>query len=79
MCQMLDVRCQVSDIRCQVSGAKCHMFSSSFFFFFIYKELELVFGGSVINGAYPGYLKRYRLQETLNLLKCADDSPDSTS
>ena len=43
------VRCQVSGVKCHVSGVKCHFF----FLFSSDKVLELVGGGSVINGAYP--------------------------
>ena len=47
-CQVSGVRCQVSGVTCQVSGVRCHMT-----FFFFYKDVKLVRGGSVINGAYP--------------------------
>ena len=40
--------CHMSGVRCCVSGVKCHIF-----FLFIFKVVELVRGGSVINGAYP--------------------------
>ena len=49
---MSGVRCQVSGVRCQVSGVRCQVIFLDFFF---YKLLELVGGGSVINGAYPVY------------------------
>ena len=39
------VTCQVSHVRCQVSGVACQTF-------FVDKEVTLVGGGSVINGAY---------------------------
>ena len=42
--QVSGVRCQVSGVSCQVSGVTC---------IFFYKVVELVGGGSVINGAYP--------------------------
>ena len=49
---MSGVSCQVSGVRCQVSGVRCHMAFFSFSFSFG-EEVELVGGGSVINGAYP--------------------------
>ena len=54
-CQVSGVTCQVSHVRCQVSHVTCEM--SLFSIFFFYKEVELVGGGSVINGAYPDILK----------------------
>ena len=50
-CQVSGVRCQVSHVRCQVSGVTCHIF----LLLFLDIEVELVGGGSVINGAYPVY------------------------
>jgi hypothetical protein len=53
------VRCQVSGGRCHVAGVRCHMSGVSFMlivyynFIFQDKVVELVGGGSVINGAYP--------------------------
>ena len=44
---MSGVRCHVSHVRCHVSGVTCHMY------FFFYKLVGLVGGGSVINGSYP--------------------------
>ena len=46
---MLGVRCQVSGVICQVSGVTCQQT----FLGEGDKEVELVGGGSVINGAYP--------------------------
>ena len=48
---MSGVRCHVSGVRYQVSGVRCQM--SGDFFFYFYKVVGLVGGGSVINGAYP--------------------------
>ena len=45
------VMCKVSHVMCHVSHVTSHV--SHFWFFFVYKEVELVGGGSVINGAYP--------------------------
>ena len=45
MCQVSGVKCHVSYVRCQVSHV--------FVFFFLDKDVGLVGGGSVINGAYP--------------------------
>ena len=46
------IRCPVSGVRCQVSGVRCKV-SFYFYFFSSDKVVELVGGGSVINGAYP--------------------------
>ena len=47
----------MSGVKCQVSGVTCHMFFVFLFFCFFYKKfynvVELVGGGSVINGASP--------------------------
>ena len=57
ICQVSYVRCPVSVVRCPVSGAKCqvsHVGSHvSKYIFFLDKEVELVGGGSDINGAFP--------------------------
>ena len=50
MCYVSGVMCQLSGVRFQVSGVKCKV--SGVFFFFT-KVVELLSGGSVINGAYP--------------------------
>ena len=50
MCHMSGVTCQVSGVRCQVSSVSCHMLDLSFNFF-LDKDVELVGGGSGINGA----------------------------
>ena len=61
-CHMSCVRCQVSGGTCQMSRVMCHvsgvMSQVSHVSFkkkktFLYKVVELVGGGSVINGAYP--------------------------
>ena len=52
ICHMSGVRCQVSGVRCQVSSVRCQV-SGDFFFnllYFLDKEVELVGGGSVIDG-----------------------------
>ena len=55
VCHVSGVTCQVSRVRCHVSGVTCQVIlsSSSFLSLFLEKLLELVGGGSVINGAYP--------------------------
>ena len=50
-CHVSCVRCQVSVVGCQVSGVMCYFFRV--FICFFHKAVELVGGGSVINGAYP--------------------------
>ena len=52
-CQVSGVRCQVLGDTCHVPGVTCHMSCVMSHFFLFYKVLELVVGGSVINGAYP--------------------------
>ena len=47
MCHMSRVRYHMSGFTCQLSGVKCHHC------YFFYKVVEVVDGGSVINGAYP--------------------------
>ena len=42
---------RISGVTCQVSHVRCHMH-------FFYKVVELVGGGSVINGAYPVFFDR---------------------
>ena len=55
---MSRVRCHLSGILCQVFCVRCHM---SYIYFF-YKVVELVGGGSVINGAYPvQFMKKVKL------------------
>ena len=44
--------CQVSHVRYHMSGVTCQVSHVTYFYFF-YKVVELVGGGSVINGAYP--------------------------
>ena len=41
---------------CHVSGIRCNVFC---YCFFVDKVVELVSGGSVINGAYPVYFNKY--------------------
>ena len=55
-CQVSGVRRQVLGVRCHVSGVTCQV--SCFLLLFFFKVVELVGGGSVINGAYPVYLYR---------------------
>ena len=57
---MSHVRCQVSGVRCQVSHVKV---------------VELVGGGSVINGAYPVQFKK----QVLNEKKCNVNSDEKES
>ena len=52
MCHMSHVRYHVSDYRCYMSDVMCHV-SDVGSIFFKDKVVELVGGGSVINGAYP--------------------------
>ena len=54
----LCVICHVSRVTCHVSHVTCQLSHVFFFFFFLFfkkmdKGVELVGGGSVINGAYP--------------------------
>ena len=49
MCHVSGVSYQVSSVRCHMSGVTCQV---KLFMFFFYKEVELVGGGFVINGAY---------------------------
>ena len=46
MCHVSHVTCHVSHVTCHVSRVTCHMH-------FFYKEVKLVAGESVINGASP--------------------------
>ena len=52
---MSRVTCHVSRVMCHVSRVTCHM-SHVFFFVFFDKLVELIGGGSVINGATPSSL-----------------------
>ena len=52
-CQVSGVRCQVLGVRCQVSGVRCHFFLKKKEKEKMYKVVELVGVGSVINGATP--------------------------
>ena len=69
---MLGVTCQLSLVRCHVSGVTCHNFFLFFFFssFFIDKVLELVGGGSFINGATPSSFKNYMCLGTQICIPC---------
>ena len=51
--------CHVSCVLCQVSRVMCHIKKNLFFLSLkkVDKVVELVGGGSVINGAYPVYIK----------------------
>ena len=64
MCHMSRVMCHVSCVMCHVSRVTCHMSKKKLYFNFLIfflllflkkldKVVELVGGGSVINGAYP--------------------------
>ena len=46
---MSHVVCHVFSVTCQVSGVMCNIF------FLFYNVVELVGGGSVINGTFPVY------------------------
>ena len=56
---MLGVMCHVSHVRCHVSGVRCQV-SNIIIISFVYKVVELVGGGSVINGAYPSSLEGFK-------------------
>ena len=58
-CHMSHVMCHMSSVRWQVSGVKCHSFLVC-----VDKMVELVGGGSLINGAYPVYIKVYFVMTT---------------
>ena len=45
MCHMSHVTCHMSHVTCHISHVTCHMSQE--------EVVELVSGGSVINGAYP--------------------------
>ena len=57
MCHMSGVTCQVSLVTCHASRVTCHIII--IIIFFLFKEVELVDGGSVNNGVYPIYLLYY--------------------
>ena len=70
-CNMSHVMCQLSRVRCHVSGVTCnHFFLFFFSSFFIDKVLELVGGGSVINGANPSSFKNYLCLGTQICIPC---------
>ena len=50
MCHVSCVKCQVSSVTCHISGVACHF---CLLFFSLGEGLDLLGGGSVINGAYP--------------------------
>ena len=52
--------CHMSGVTRHMSGVMCQVFRVIFLIliFFFDKVLELVGGGSVINGAYPDYFKK---------------------
>ena len=47
------VTCHMLRVMCQLSRVRCHMSHIIILFFYLDKVVELVGGGSVINGAYP--------------------------
>ena len=49
------VTCHMSHVTCDVSHVMCHVSNVILFylFYFFDKVVKLIFGGSVINGAYP--------------------------
>ena len=49
VCQVSHIMCHVSHVICHVSSVTCHTFEFDFY----YNLLQLVGGGSVLNGAYP--------------------------
>ena len=51
MCHVSRVMCHVSCVTCHVLRVTCHV--SIFLIFFLDKVVNLIGGGSVINGAYP--------------------------
>ena len=61
ICHVSIVTCHVSPVMCHMSHVTCHLSHVKIFFFYIFfnplnifdKVVELVGGGSVINGAYP--------------------------
>ena len=79
MCHVSRVMCHMTRVTCHVSRVVCHMSKKNLLHFFIKKKLkikknylqkildivvELVGGGSVINGAYPSsflYYFKYKL------------------
>ena len=52
MLKLIVANCHMSGGRCQVSCVRCQV-SHFFILFPLYKVVELVSAGSVINGAYP--------------------------
>ena len=54
--------CHVSGVTCQMSHVTCHMSNIDIFF---YKVLKLVFGGSLINGAYPVWFLDFSYQKLI--------------
>ena len=50
-CFVSCVTCHMSRVRYHVSHVTCH--NIFFIYFFFYKVVKLIGGGSVINGAYP--------------------------
>ena len=45
--------CHISGVTCHVAGGRCHVSCVTFLLFLLDKEVELVGGGSVINGSTP--------------------------
>ena len=72
-CQVSGVTCHMSHVRCEVSGVTCQVSHVTFFIYFLLdKVVELVGGGSVINGAYLVYFieDHISVQGALNLSFC---------
>ena len=70
-CHVSGFRCQVSDVMCHVSQVMCEVSHVSFFF---HKMLELVWGGSVINGGLPSqvfYIKTISRDKQLAFEICS--------
>ena len=59
---MLLVRCHVSGVTCHVSHVRCHLKKKN------YNMVELVGGGSGINGAYPVYFLEKQTHADLRLI-----------
>ena len=78
---MYFLMCHVSRFTCHMSCVMCHLSHVTFFPFFFwslkifYKVVELVGGGSVINGAYP--VQFLKIQRNFNFLGKIDWSMNS--
>ena len=51
--------CHISGVTCHVSGVTCQVWCKNIYIFGGVKEVELVSGGSVINGAYKELIKTW--------------------